>query len=75
MVKDFNVTKLKDVDLCQLMCDELRKAVFAWQAANSDWIASPRYGIAILLMYPECIDHLKLSPIKAFPSHPLFQHY
>jgi hypothetical protein len=63
MVKDFDVTKLKDVDLCQLMCDELRKAVFAWQAANSDWRAVPGCGIAILLMYLDCIAHPKLSPI------------
>jgi hypothetical protein len=63
IVKDFDVTKLKDVDLCQLMCDELRIAVFAWQAANSDWRAVPGCGIAILLMYLDYIDHPKLSPI------------
>ena len=61
MVKDFDASKLKDIDLCQLLVDELRKAVFAWQGANADWKAIPGCGISLLLMYLDCLDH-KLSP-------------
>jgi hypothetical protein len=30
MVEDFDFVKLKDVNLCQLVVDELRRAIFAW---------------------------------------------
>ena len=57
MVKDFDAAKLKNVDLCQLVVDELRKAIFEWKKATTDWAAIPGCGIALLLVYLDCIDH------------------
>ncbi|KAM0902651.1 hypothetical protein ACQ4PT_019177 [Festuca glaucescens] len=62
MVEDFDILKLKKFNLCQLVVDELRKAVLDWQGAKSDWAAIPGCGIAPLLMYLDCIDHRKLNP-------------
>jgi hypothetical protein len=62
MVEDFDILKLKDFNLCQLVVDELRKAVLDWQASKSDWAAIPGCAIAPLLMYLDCIDHRKLNP-------------
>ena len=62
MVKDFDAAKLKDVDLCQLVVDELRKAIFEWKKATADWAAIPGCGIALLLIYLDCIDNKDFSP-------------
>jgi hypothetical protein len=62
MVQNFDIVKLKDYDLCQLLVDELRKAVVAWQKSDSEWAGIPGCGLAPLLMYLDCIDHRKLNP-------------
>jgi hypothetical protein len=36
MIEDFDFVKLKDMQLCQLIVDELRLAIQAWQAAGAD---------------------------------------
>lgn len=61
MVENFDIAKLKDADLCQLVVDELKKAVIDWQKSSSEWMAIPGCGIAPLLMYLDCIDHRKLN--------------
>jgi hypothetical protein len=63
MVEDFDFAKWKDVNLCQLVVDELRRAIFAWHAAGVDWRAIPGCCIAPLLMYLDCIDHRLVKDI------------
>lgn len=62
MVENFDITKLKLYDLCQLLIDELRKAVIAWQKSDSVWAGIPGCAVAPLLMYLDCIDDRKLNP-------------
>lgn len=63
MVEDFDATKLKEYDLCQLLVDELKRAVIAWQNTDSDWKSIPGCCIAPLLMYLDCIDDRKHNPV------------
>jgi len=63
MVYEKSIPELKDVDLCQLLVDELKRAIIAWQKAGAHWRAVPGCGIALLLMHLDNIDHRKLNPI------------
>jgi hypothetical protein len=63
MVVDFDVAKLKEYDLCQLLVNDLRKAVISWQKATTEWAGIPGCGLAPLLMYLDCIDNRKLNPV------------
>lgn len=63
MVEGFSFAKLKETDVCQLVVEELKKAVAAWQVAGAEWRALPGCFIAVLLAYLECIDDPKLNPI------------
>ena len=56
MVDDFDLANLNNVDLCQLLHDELRRAVYGWKAAGVDWRAIPGCCITPLLMYLDCLD-------------------
>ena len=57
MVQDFSIPELKDVDLCQLVVDELKRAVTNWQKAGAEWRAITGCCIAPLLIYLDCLDH------------------
>ena len=61
MVQEMTIAQLKDVNLCQLLVDELKRAVINWQKSDSEWPAVPGCCIAPLLMYLDCIDDRKLS--------------
>ena len=62
MFQEMTIAELKDVDLCHLLVDELKRAVINWQKAGADWRAVPGCCIASLLMYLDCIHYRKLSP-------------
>ena len=46
MVEDFDIVKLKNMQICQLNVDELRLAIEAWQKVGADWRALPGCVIA-----------------------------
>lgn len=63
MVEDFDLRKLKTTDLCQLLVDELKRAIFAWQASNAKWKALPGCVILPLLMYLDCVYHRSVKDV------------
>jgi len=64
MVEGFSFPKFNDTDVCQLVVEELKKAIAAWQVVGAEWRALPGCFIAVLLAYLECIDDPKLNPIN-----------
>lgn len=63
MVQDFDLAKLKDVDLCQLLWEELRSGVYAWQSSDAEWKGLSGCCITPLLMYVDCLDHRLLKNV------------
>ena len=61
MVEDFDIVKLKNMQICQLIVDELRLAIEAWQKAGADWRALPGCVIAPVLAYLGCLDHRSIN--------------
>jgi hypothetical protein len=57
MVVDFDLVKLKDMQLCQLVVDELRVAIQLWQATGDKPGALPGCVIAPILAYLDCLNH------------------
>ena len=57
MVEEFTIADLHDVDICQLLLDEFKRAVIIWQNAGADWRAMPGCGISAVLAYLDCIRH------------------
>ena len=55
MVQDFRLADLHDVDMCQLLLDEFKRAVILWQKPGSEWKAIPGCGIAAVLAYLDCL--------------------
>jgi len=51
IVEDFDFMKLKDVNLCQLIIDELKIAIEAWQVVGVEWRALEGCCIAVILAY------------------------
>ena len=63
MVENFDIVKLKELDLCKLLYDELKRAVRIWHdSADTEWKAIPGCCIVPLLIHLDCIDDRKLSP-------------
>ena len=58
MVEDFTIADLHDVDMCQLLLDEFKRAVIIWRNAGADWRAMPGCGIVAVLAYLDCIRDL-----------------
>jgi hypothetical protein len=56
MVVDFDLVKLKYMQLCQLVVDELRIAITLWQGADKPG-ALPGCVVAPILAYLDCLDH------------------
>ena len=61
VVEDFDIVKLKNMQICQLIVDELRLAIEVWQNAGADWRALPGCVIAPILAYLDCLYHRSMD--------------
>ena len=63
MVKNLDIDKLKDMDLCQLLVDELKRAVMQYRKSKCKWSALPGCIIAPVLIYLDCCFKKDLSDL------------
>ena len=57
MVVDFDLVKLKTMQLCHLVVGELRVAIELWLATGEKFGALPGCVVAPTLAYLDCLDH------------------
>jgi hypothetical protein len=75
MVKNLDISKLKDMDLCQLLVDELKRAVIQYRKSKSKWTALPGCIIAPVLLYLDCCMKQDLSDLDKRTPRTHFMDY
>uniref|UniRef100_A0A453JAQ1 Uncharacterized protein n=2 Tax=Aegilops tauschii subsp. strangulata TaxID=200361 RepID=A0A453JAQ1_AEGTS len=63
MLEDLDFDKMADMDFCQLLVDELQRAVVRYQSGKALWQAITGCAIAPLLIYLDCCDLRKVSEL------------
>uniref|UniRef100_A0A8I7BDF2 Uncharacterized protein n=2 Tax=Hordeum vulgare subsp. vulgare TaxID=112509 RepID=A0A8I7BDF2_HORVV len=63
MLEDLDFDKMADMDFCQLLVDELQRAVVRCQSGNSLWQGITGCAVAPLLIYLDCCNLRKVSEL------------
>ena len=68
-VKNLDLNEAKDMDICQLIVDELKRAAINFQNANAKNKALPGCAVAPLLIYLDCCLKSGLSDMDKRTPH------